>query len=65
MNYLTDSSFFMNLFRLKFLPSGIRAFVNYNLKIIFNSLYYAFNDNIKDSNKKIIFKAAFKIIIVQ
>ena len=64
MNYLTDSSFFMNLFRLKFLPSGIRAFVNYNLKIIFNSLYYAFNDNIKDSNKKIIFKAAFKIIIV-
>ena len=65
MNYLTDSSFFMNLFRLKFLPSGIRAFVNYNLKIIFNSLHYAFNDNIKDSNKKIIFKAAFKIIIVQ
>ena len=64
MDYLTDSSFFMNLFRLKFLPSGIRAFVNYNLKIIFNSLYYAFNDNIKDSNKKIIFKAAFKIIIV-
>ena len=64
MNYLTDSSFFMNLFRLKFLPSGIRAFVNYNLKIIFNSLHYVFNDNIKDSNKKIIFKAAFKIIIV-
>ena len=65
MNYLSDSSLFMNLFRLKFLPFDIRAFVNYNLKIIFNPLYYAFNDNIKDSNKKIIFKAAFKIIIVQ
>ena len=64
MNYLNDNSFFMNLFRLKFLPFGIRAFVNYNLKIILNSLYYAFNDNIKDSNKKIIFKAALKIIIV-
>ena len=64
MNYLNDSCFFMNLFRLKFLPFGVRALVNYNLKIIFNPLYYEFNENINENNKKIVFRAALKIIIV-
>ena len=64
MNYLKDSCFFMNLFRLKFLPFGVRALVNYNLKIIFNPLYYEFNENINENNKKIVFRAALKIIIV-
>ena len=64
MNNLNDSCFFMNLFRLKFLPFGVRALVNYNLKIIFNPLYYEFNENINENNKKIVFRAALKIIII-
>ena len=38
MEKLNDSLFFINLFRLKYLPFGVKAFVNYNLKIIINSL---------------------------
>ena len=64
MEKLNDNLFFINLFRLKYLPFGIKAFVNYNLKIIANSLYYKFNENIVENNKKIIFKAALKILII-
>ena len=64
MNKMENSAFFINLFRLKYLPLGIRAITNFNLKIIINSLYYEFNDNISDINKKIILKAAFKILII-
>ena len=64
MKYLEDSIFFTNLFRLKFLPFGVKAFVNYNLKIFINSLFYEFNENITKDNKTIILKAALKIIII-
>ena len=64
IQYLEDSIFFTNLFRLKFLPFGVKAFVNYNLKIFINSLFYEFNENITKDNKTIIFKAALKIIII-
>ena len=64
MKYLEDSIFFTNLFRLKFLPFGVKAFVNYNLKIFINSLFYEFSENITKGNKTIIFKAALKIIII-
>ena len=64
MEKLNDNLFFINLFRLKYLPFGIKAFVNYNLKIIVNSLYYKFNENIVENNKKIIFKSALKILII-
>ena len=64
MDKLSDNLFFINLFRLKYLPFGIKAFVNYNLKIIVNSLYYKFNKDINENNKKIIFKAALKILII-
>ena len=64
MEYLKDDIFFINLFRLKYLPLGIKAFVNYNLKIFVNSLYYEFNENIDENNKNIIFRAALKIIII-
>ena len=64
MDKLNDNLFFINLFRLKYLPFGIKAFVNYNLKIIVNSLYYKFNENINENNKIIIFKAALKILII-
>ena len=64
MKYLEDSIFFTNLFRLKFLPFGVKAFVNYNLKIFINSLFYEFNENITEDNKKIILNAALKIIII-
>ena len=64
MEKLNDNLFFINLFRLKYLPFGIKAFVNYNLKIIVNSLYYKFNESISENNKKIIFKAALKILII-
>ena len=64
MKKLEDGIFFTNLFRLKYLPFGIKALVNYNLKIFINSLYYEFNENIKENNKKIILRAALKIIII-
>ena len=64
MDKLKDSIFFTNLFRLKYLPFGIKAFVNSSLKIFFNSLYYEFNEDINKKNKKIILKAVLKIIIV-
>jgi len=65
MNKMENSTFFINLFRLKYLPLGIRAITNFNLKIIINSLYYEFNDNICDINKKIILKAVFKVLIIR
>ena len=37
MEKMKDSSFFINLFRLKYLPYGIRGITNSNLKIISNS----------------------------
>ena len=64
MDKLSDNLFFINLFRLKYLPFGIKAFVNYDLKIIINPLYYKFNKDINENNKKIIFKAALKILII-
>ena len=64
LKILEDIIFFINLFRLKYLPFGVKAFVNYNLKIIFNSLYYKFNEQIDGNNKIIIFKAALKILII-
>ena len=64
MEKLSDSLFFINLFRLKYLPFGVKVFVNYNLKIIVNSLYYKFNKHIKENNKIFIFKAALKILII-
>lgn len=64
MEELSNGIFFTNLFRLKYLPFKIKAFVNFNLKIIINSLYYEFNENISENNRKIIFKAALKIIII-
>ena len=64
MTKLENIIFFIDLFRLKYLPFGVKAFVNYNLKIIINSLYYKFNEKIDDDNKIIIFKAALKILII-
>ena len=64
LKILEDIIFFINLFRLKYLPFGVKAFVNYNLKIIINSLYYKFNEQIDGNNKIIIFKAALKILII-
>ena len=64
MKRLEDGIFFTNLFRLKYLPLGIKALVNYNLKIFINSLYYEFNKDIDENNKKIILRAALKIIII-
>ena len=64
MDNFKDNKFFVNIFRLKYLPFGIKAFINYNLKIIINSLYYEFNENINENNKIIIFRAALKIIII-
>ena len=46
------------------MPFGIKAFVNYNLKIIVNSLYYKFNEDIDENNKIILLKAALKILII-
>ena len=64
MDLLKDDLFFINLFRLKYLPLGIKAFVNYNLKIFVNSLHYEFNEKINENNKNVIFRAALKIIII-
>ena len=64
MTKLENIIFFIDLFRLKYLPFGVKTFVNYNLKIIINPLYYKFNEKIGDDNKIIIFKAALKILII-
>ena len=64
MEKLNDSLFFIDLFRLKYLPFGIKAVVNYNLKIIVNPLYYKFNEYVNENNKIIIFKADLKILII-
>ena len=64
MKYLGNRNFFMNLFKLKFLPFGVKAFVDIDLKIYINSLFHRFNEDINENNKKIIFKAALKIIII-
>ena len=64
MEKLNDSLFFIDLFRLKYLPFGIKAVVNYNLKIIVNPLYYKFNEYVNENNKIIIFKAALKRLII-
>jgi len=42
----------------------IRSITNSTLKIIVNSLYYEFNKNINDNNKRVILSAALKILIV-
>ena len=64
MKEIKNKLFFVDLFRLKYLPINIRALVDSNLKIVINSLHYDFNDNINDTNKKIILKAVFKILIL-
>lgn len=64
MKEMENPIFFMNLFRLKYLPYKIRGITNSNLKIIVNALYYEFNKNINDNNKRIILSAALKILIV-
>ena len=64
MKEMKNPVFFMNLFRLKYLPYKVRSITNSNLKIIVNSLYYEFNKNINDNNKRIILSAALKILIV-
>ena len=64
MKEMKNPVFFMNLFRLKYLPYKVRSITNSNLKIIVNSLYYEFNKNINDNNKRIILNAALKILIV-
>jgi len=64
MEKMQNPSFFANLFRLKYLPYGIRGITDSNLKIITNSLYYKFNDDINEENKKTIFRAVFKVLIV-
>ena len=64
MTKLENIIFFIDLFRLKYLPFGVKIFVNYNLKIIINPLYYKYNEKIGDDNKIIIFKAALKILII-
>ena len=61
---IKEKLFFVDLFRLKYLPTNIRALVDSNLKIVINSLHYDFNENISRSNKKIILKAVFKILIL-
>ena len=64
MKLLKNFNFFKNLFRLKFLSKGIRSYTDSNLKIILNSLYYKFNENIKNESKIIILKAVLKILFV-
>ena len=61
---LENKDFFYNLFILKYLPYKIRAVTDINLKVSINLLFYEFNDNIEENDKKEILKAYFKIIIL-
>ena len=64
MDKMKNHSFFINLFRLKYLPCGIRGITDSNLKIITNALYYKFNEDINEENKKTILRAVLKVLVV-
>ena len=65
MSFINDDKyFFTKLFILKYLPKNKRAFVDTNMKIIINPLYFELSDSLNEEKKNEIFKAYLFIIIL-
>ena len=65
MNFINnDKYFFSKLFILKYLPKYKRAFVDPNMRIIINPLYFELSDSLEDEKRNEIFKAYLFIIIL-
>ena len=59
-----DKYFFSKLFILKYLPKYKRAFVDTNMRIIINPLYFELSDSLDEGKRNEIFKAYLFIIIL-
>lgn len=59
-----DKYFFSKLFILKYLPKYKRAFVDPNMRIIINPLYFELSDSLNEEKRNEIFKAYLFIIIL-
>ena len=59
-----DKYFFSKLFILKYLPKYKRAFVDPNMRIIINPLYFELSDSLDEEKRNAIFKAYLFIIIL-
>ena len=59
-----DKYFFSKLFILKYLPKYKRAFVDPNMRIIINPLYFELSDSLDEKKRNEIFKAYLFIIIL-
>ena len=59
-----DKCFFTKLFIIKYLPKYKRAFVDQNMRIIINPLYFGLSDSLNDEKRNEIFKAYLFIIIL-
>ena len=65
MSFINDDKyFFTKLFILKYLPKNKRAFVDTNMKIIINPLYFELSDSLNEEKRNEIFKAYLFIIIL-
>ena len=65
MNFINnDKYFFSKLFIIKYLPKYKRSFVDQNMRIIINPLYFELSDSLNDEKRNEIFKAYLFIIIL-
>ena len=65
MSFINDDKyFFSKLFILKYLPKYKRAFVDPNMRIIINPLYFELSDSLDEKKRNEIFKAYLFIIIL-
>ena len=59
-----DKDFLSKIIIFKYLPKYIRAFVNPNMRIIINPIFFEFSESLDDNKKNNIFKSYLFIIII-
>ena len=65
MNFIyNDKNFFSKLFIFKYLPKNRRAFVDPNMRIVINPIYFELSGELDDKKKIEIFRAYLLIIIL-
>ena len=65
MNFIyNDKHFFSKLFIFKYLPKNRRAFVDPNMRIVINPIYFELSGELDDKKKNEIFRAYLLIIIL-
>ena len=65
MNFIkNDKNFFKNLFIFKYLPKYTRAFVDPNMRIVINPIYFEFSELLDEEKRNVIFRAYLFIIIL-